>query len=230
MRVIGGELTLINSTISNNIADGAGGGIYSRSTTVNLINSTVSGNVTDGSAGGIRVGVRSTVELCQSTVTNNSANRGGGFDLSNESDSYLSLINSIVLGNSASRGGEIEARSSATVTSVSSILGSGRGALYNARPSSSDISIDLLQTELTSVLLPLRNNGGTAATQALPKNSPAIDAGDPSSCGTLPTRNFDQRGRPRDAMPDIGAFEFVNNSGMFFVVPTSNGKTVVFEL
>ena len=54
------------------------------------------------------------------------------------------------------------------------------------------------------LLGPLADNGGPTNTMALPAGSPAIDAADPALAPAA-----DQRGRPRDPRPDIGAFEFV---------------------
>lgn len=58
-------------------------------------------------------------------------------------------------------------------------------------------------------LLPLANNGGPTFTCAIGCNSPALDAGDPSS-----TVLFDQRylPRPYGTAIDIGAYEFLGSS------------------
>ncbi len=52
-------------------------------------------------------------------------------------------------------------------------------------------------------LLPLANNGGATLTHALAPDSIAIDTGDTATCLAA-----DQRGAPRDAQCDVGAFEF----------------------
>jgi hypothetical protein len=51
-------------------------------------------------------------------------------------------------------------------------------------------------------LLPLGSNGGWNQTMALQPGSPAVDAGNPATCP-----GDDQRGYPRDAACDIGAYE-----------------------
>jgi hypothetical protein len=65
---------------------------------------------------------------------------------------------------------------------------------------------------------PLQNNGGPTRTMALPADSPAVNAGDPSDNTNLNTPAYDQRGLgfPRifDGRIDIGAFEVQNLSGL----------------
>ena len=75
----------------------------------------------------------------------------------------------------------------------------------------------------------LKNNGGPTETHAISVDtSPAVDAGDPSFC---PPPATDQRGVPRDALCDIGAFEFVAGSGDLFAdflshdIQASKGKS-----
>jgi PKD repeat protein len=57
---------------------------------------------------------------------------------------------------------------------------------------------------------PLLNNGGPTNTHALLSGSVAINAGNQSLC-TAGGITTDQRGVARDAICDIGSFEFVNN-------------------
>ena len=66
-------------------------------------------------------------------------------------------------------------------------------------PSLEDQSVDPA-TVFTSVLGPLRDNGGSTFTHALRPDSPAIDTGDPDQCPAT-----DQRGvsRPQGAGCDI---------------------------
>ena len=64
------------------------------------------------------------------------------------------------------------------------------------------VAIGKLAEEANPKLAALANNGGPTKTMALPKGSPAIDAG--VTAGAPAT---DQRGKPRDAKPDVGAYE-----------------------
>jgi conflict system STAND superfamily ATPase/helix-turn-helix protein/TIR domain-containing protein len=97
----GGTLTLINSTISGNVAAGNGGGADNEGGTLTLINSTVSGNRANGSGGGIFNSPGGRLTLINSTVSGNLADTGGGIS----NDGTLSLINSTISDNMAERPG-----------------------------------------------------------------------------------------------------------------------------
>ena len=127
----GGTLTLTNSTVSGNSAGGAGGGIYNESSGLTLIDSTISSNMasgfytagggiynafdtlivrnsvitdnkaigTEGDGGGIAsVGVSSVLILTDSTVSNNTANDDGG-GIYTDTDKNGSIINTNISGN-----------------------------------------------------------------------------------------------------------------------------------
>ncbi|MBN1909324.1 MAG: right-handed parallel beta-helix repeat-containing protein, partial [Pirellulales bacterium] len=75
-----GALTITDSTISNNIANtgnGNGGGIWIYSTTLNVVNSTISDNSSSGGGGGIYNG-SGTLILTDSTIMGNSSVGAGG--------------------------------------------------------------------------------------------------------------------------------------------------------
>src|SRR5207302_139102 len=95
--IFDGNLTLTDSIVSG--ANNAFGIL--NADTFSLINSTVSGNLADGSGGGI--GNAGTASLINSTVSGNSAPKSGGGGIMN--GKILSMINSTVSGNSAAYGG-----------------------------------------------------------------------------------------------------------------------------
>ncbi|MCP5011059.1 MAG: hypothetical protein GY942_13840, partial [Aestuariibacter sp.] len=98
------NVSLANSTVSNNSANYEGGGIYAYSSNVSLANSTVSNNSANW-GGGISASYSSSVSLANSTVSNNSgSSRGGGIYVNS---SNVSLANSIISGNTAGTGAEI---------------------------------------------------------------------------------------------------------------------------
>jgi hypothetical protein len=105
-----GTASLTNSTVSGNSTTSmftGGGGIVSTgaTATMTLTDSAVSGNSTTGygSGGGIYNRYYSTMILNNSTVSNNSANYGGG--IYNKGDgANLTLTNSTVSGNSTTTG------------------------------------------------------------------------------------------------------------------------------
>ncbi len=155
-----GDLTVSNSTISNNISrsvyQSSGGGIYSLGETVTVTDSTISGNVADAFAifrgfplggyssrgGGI---VGQAVEVTNSVVSNNSSTAYAG------SNPYL--------GNGDSEGGGI----SGTIVTVSNSVVSGN--LSSARTS----------------------NGGGIAGETVTVNNSTVDAN--SSRGGYSTSN-----------------------------------------
>jgi hypothetical protein len=120
-----GQLTLEDSTVSGNRADGVlspfGGGLYLSSNSVALVrNSTISGNqVIGGHGGGIYVaGGSLTVE--DSTISGNSAELGGGIGVVG---GLLTVANSTISGNSAVGGGGIFADESTLTVENSTLSG-----------------------------------------------------------------------------------------------------------
>jgi len=97
--IYGGNLKMINSTITNNQSK-RGGGIYNQGETI-LINTTISDNQSDESGGGIyNDGI---ITIINSTISQNSSGSGGGIFNRHE----LKLINSTISGNQAYTGGGI---------------------------------------------------------------------------------------------------------------------------
>jgi hypothetical protein len=95
-----GTLTLLNSTISGNVANGLGGGLYNSNPygILTLTNSTVSGNTATSGGGGIHND--GTLTLLNSTISGNAATNRGGGGVLNEYGT-LTLLNSTISGNVA---------------------------------------------------------------------------------------------------------------------------------
>jgi CSLREA domain-containing protein len=217
-----GPLTVKNSTISGNKAlNGGGGGIFNDApfTALTITGSTISGNMATNEGGGVSTHANATVS--NSTLSGNSAGTdGGGIDVGFGTSSLTNVTVAFNTAPSSTGGGLVNTNN--TVTVRDSIISSNTGG--DCDPSNlsasqgnnvvSDGSCAFTQpTDKPSTdpqLAPLADNGGPTQTHALPAGSPAVDAGDNSSCPAN-----DQRGlaRPFDgnfddnAVCDAGAFE-----------------------
>jgi hypothetical protein len=150
-----GTLEVSNSTLSDNRANGAGGGIYNLAGAVTVRNSTLSGNSANGSeSGGGIFNFQGTLEVSDSTLSGNSASSGGGASgggiynagpatvrnstLSGNSASLfgggitnrgmLEVSNSTLSDNSAPNGGGIENGGGATATLKNTIVANSPSA------------------------------------------------------------------------------------------------------
>lgn len=198
------SITIINSTIAENLADagkgnpgsGRGGGIFSEDSEYNIINSTISGN-TASRGGAIYVEVGSDINILNSTITDNeSQNVGLTGAIDSASASTVTLQSSIVSGN-------VDDKDLQGKTFVSN----GYNLLGDDVTTDSDIILqptDILSSD--PGLEPLAMNGGLTFTHALSADSLAIDNGsNPLNLSTDQT-GFDRE--VQDGQPDIGAFEY----------------------
>jgi uncharacterized repeat protein (TIGR01451 family) len=216
-------VTLTNSTLSDNSADGPGGGIYnSTSGTATLTNSTVSGNGSNSGGGIANSG--GTLRLTNTTLSTNSAGSFGGGGINNEDGGTATLTNTTVSANGTSgAGGGIEnVGSGSMVTLTNSIVAnstSGGNCSGNALTdggynldsgTTCGLSAATDKNSVDPQVGPLQGNGGPTSTMALASTSAAIDAvpAGTNGCGT--TITTDQRGvpRPQGSGCDMGAYEF----------------------
>jgi CSLREA domain-containing protein len=213
---IGGGVTLSleESTIEGNSDDGDGGGGIANEGTLTLTATTVSGNKSRIGAGGIYN--FKTLTVRNSTI---SGNAGG---IVNLGFSTATVNNSTVTANSAvgisNNGGTVTLRNSIVAANASAADCSGvfisddyNVIGSNARCSFTPKDNDRVGTEtspLDPLLWPLQNNGGPTFTHALKTDSPAINAGNPSTPGSggSACEARDQRGVPRTRC-DAGAFQ-----------------------
>jgi hypothetical protein len=227
-----GEMTIINSTVSENRvagfqpADpwigGFGGGIYSSGWT-SLINTTVASNLADYGGG---IGNSGTLTVTNSTVSGNTAHgRGSGIDTGSGIDNSgtLTLTNSTVSGNTTPTGGSIYNDFNGTLTLTNTLVDGDCATHQYAAITSNGYNIespgdtcgfdqgtdqvDVTEGELK--LGELADNGGPTMTHALGKDSVAIDQIPEADCEV----DTDQRRLPRPAGTtdpkrcDVGAFE-----------------------
>ncbi|MGH8882856.1 MAG: choice-of-anchor Q domain-containing protein, partial [Stackebrandtia sp.] len=202
-------LTLINTTVSGNVAagslslDGQGGGIHnSGEAPLTLVNTTVSSNRSEHDGGGIQ-NSSSPITLIHSTVTGNvSGDDGGGlFSFSGT----VTLRRTLIAGNAATASGpEVRIQSGPVNVGSFNLFGhSGQSGVTGFSPGPTDI---VPGAGLGAILhTALASNGGPTPTHILIHGSPALDAS-PANGDCQPT---DQRGipRPQGAACDIGAVE-----------------------
>jgi uncharacterized repeat protein (TIGR01451 family)/CSLREA domain-containing protein len=246
----GGSLTIERSTLDGNTAVSGGGGLYNSGDGYGSISqSTIANNVvgngvfaTNKFGGGVKnVGVESSLDISNSTISGNTAADDGGGLYNNTSFvsllnvtitnnhalsesggidnyGYITYENSIIVGNTAVSANP-DCRSLfgwPLVSNGYNLVGSGTGC--------ATIATDLTAAPgdmFTAVPEPLANNGGGTQTHALRPDSPALDAANPDTCPAV-----DQRGvaRPQLDGCDIGAYEADDfpQTGPAFSVNTSD--------
>jgi hypothetical protein len=204
-------VNLINSTLSENSADDAGGAILTIGT-LNVTNSTISNNSAAGRGGGIAL-FNQTMSVTNSTISGNSAglagtNPGGGGIWSGEASTSATIKNSIIARNTSTS--TAPDFSGGFTSQGYNLIGNTSGTTITGTTTGNQLNVD-------PVLGPLQDNGGPTFTQALLSGSTAIEAGNSSGSNT------DQRGfvRPVDDPgianasggdgSDIGAFEVQAN-------------------
>ncbi|HSH05945.1 MAG TPA: right-handed parallel beta-helix repeat-containing protein [Anaerolineae bacterium] len=207
-----GQLTLINTTLTHNHADDAGGGLYNRGSAT-IARSLFTTNT--GATGAAIYSQEGSLTLTNSTLHANAAtNAGGGLYATNFLLTYTTLSANIPT-NLAGNNGQITA----------SIL-NHHPTHTNCHPTlnltslghnlTSDTSCPTTQpTDLNDtppLLAPLMDNGGPTLSQAPLPTSPALNhiPYDQANCATTTT---DQRGswRPTIAACDIGAIEHLGH-------------------
>jgi hypothetical protein len=188
-----GMLTIVNSTVSDNIATVAAGVFNNTGNTLTVTNSTFSGNsAADYAGASFNLGI---LQIVNSTFSGNSASVLA---------SGIVNLGTVQIGNTILNRGDSAANiynnGGGTVTSLGYNLSSDDGSGYLNGPG------DQILTD--PVLGPLQDNGGPTFTHELLAGSPAIDAGDPNF---TPPPFFDQRGsgfsRVVNGRIDIGSFE-----------------------
>ncbi len=190
-----GVLTLIDSTVYDNSASSAAGGIGNVThSTLTLTDSTVTGNTASLYGGGILNS--GTLSLTDSTIAGNS----GGVWLYN--GGTLTLGDTIVSDNTTNSG--VDIHGSITTDHGYNLLGT---ALQGTTSGTGDVFSD------TPMLSALGNYGGTTETMMPEPGSPAIGAGNNSGGPSTDQRGF---ARATGSGGDIGAVE-----GTYFVVNTT---------
>ncbi len=229
---MGGTVTVIRSTISNNVAE-AGGGIGSENGRLTVRESAILNNTAvgeGGQGGGIAYYGGPGLNLSNVTVASNSATfRGGGL----QNEGLASVSQATFVGNSAALGGNIR-NFSGNLTLANSILvnavggncaDGGDGVVFSSIGYNIEDRNDCRLTgpgdrqNTSPQLTTLQNNGGPTVTHALLPGSPAIDAIPVGANACAAATSVDQRGARRangagqgGPACDVGAYEFNSDS------------------
>ncbi len=203
---INGEAIIQTVTVAFNDSDLDGGGIYvhSGSNTTSLGNLTIFGNEAALNGGGIFTA--ETTFFNNLTITNNTAGQDGGGILTD----FVVIFSNSLIGGNFDDGGNPDCAVTATHTMVSlgpNLIEDPTGCSFTGDTGQVLVNQDPL------LAAALANNGGPGIgrdgahpilTLALEPGSPALEAGDNTTC--LPT---DQRGvvRPQGVNCDLGSFE-----------------------
>jgi CSLREA domain-containing protein len=219
--MVGGDLTVRNSTFLSNSADGAGGAIMAWtnvfSNDVHIVNSTFHGNTSafyDGGAIAFAECCGKTMDVLieHSTIVGNSSFSGGAV----AHDPYYSISNatirhSIILGNAGDDlSGDFNSDGFNIVGNVLSTTGFSPSEVY--------------QGNVSRVLDPWPgDHGGPVPTLPLRATGPAVDAGNPSIAMHPAT---DARGVARiiGGTIDIGAHEAIPSLTVDSTVDEDNGS------
>lgn len=205
-----GTVVIRNSAIYDNEATNGGGAIYSRNGSLIVVNSTISGNT--ASSGGGLLQIDGDTVFYSSTIFGNAASiAGGGINLGLSTLASIGLTNTILAGNQNQNSPDCSVVNPglqvAIMTNGHSLIGSTLGCSIMSVPT--DI------VDQNAMAGPLQNNGGSTFTHALFAGSPAINGGSTGGCigDDLIVLNNDQRLFPRpsrsiDTRCDIGAYEW----------------------
>lgn len=206
----GGDLIVVNSTLSGNQSS-VGGGLFNKGRTT-LSGVTVAGNKYSSNGGGIHN--FGTLTLTNVTLSGNEASNGGG--LKNENGT--ATLTNVTLANNdgPETGGALYNEGTNAHLYLKNVIvansqGSGNCHFLKA-PESSEFNLSSDNScnfgagrdNVNLLLGPLANNGGSTQTHLPQSGSPAIDKGTATDAPST-----DQRGvlRPQGATFDVGAVE-----------------------
>ena len=184
------NLEVNNCNFSDNYSLNEGGGLFN-SGSPTVMNCTFSGNYASSGGWMYNDDSISTVTNC-TFIQNRRFEHGHGSGIFNDGEAVLNIKNTILSDNVAE-----DLYNTATIVSSYNIVEFYTGFT----PSATDITGD--QPSLN--IGPLADNGGDTWTHALLSDSVAINAGTASGVPST-----DQRGSAMDALPDIGAYEYMS--------------------
>lgn len=212
-----GSAEIGNSTLNGNFAPNAGGAIFNATgANLTIYNTTISDNRTNRAGGGIQN--QGNAYINNSTIAGNSADSeesvgdyGGGGIINVGGNVFIR--NTIIAGNSDYPAGASEAPDcTGTITSYRhNLIGNNKNCTFVA---SVGDQVGTPGAPINPLLGPLADNGGPTRTHRLLPGSPAVNAGSTvqdDSDAVYACREKDQRGynRALGGRCDIGAYEVV---------------------
>src|SRR6185312_5898558 len=218
------QLTVLRSTLANNLAFVSGGAIYvaddpalAARNSVGVIDSTITANQSDSTAGAIYVGSFDSLVARDSTIAGNQASHDSGGLWARGApgapgSTSVALTNTILAGNTAAIGAsDCEVQSTSVTDGGHNLIGALDGTCPGIANGVNGDQAGTPASPLDPVLGSLARNGGQTQTLALRLGSPAIGAGDPADCQATPVSGSDQRNDKRNAATrlvcDIGAYD-----------------------
>jgi hypothetical protein len=205
--VMNGDLSVSNSTFSQNTSPAQGGGIWTTNSNMTLVNNTFYQNKAVKGADGLGGAV--TLGATTATITNCtfSENQAGNFASAIFNGGTLAITNNLFYKNLIGTGYQSNPYGGAVINKETNLTVNDGNMQYPTDFTGQWGTMKdywLIAKVLTSdaLLGTLADNGGPTQTMALPANSPAIGKG--TATGAPAT---DQRGTTRKSPPDIGAYE-----------------------
>ncbi|AVP98523.1 hypothetical protein C7S18_15605 [Ahniella affigens] len=197
-----GPFALERVAFINNEANGFGGLFVAGSASGMIRNATFAGNVArQGLGAAMALTNTAPIQIVNSTIANNVATAAFAAGISINAPNQLTLTNTIFANNS---GGNVFVNWAMNNPAQFDGGGNMQWPQVRSGGGGNETPVTASASFADAMLGAVANNGGPTPTLAMASNSPARDTG----VNTASVPSLDQRGYPRDAARDRGAFEF----------------------
>jgi hypothetical protein len=235
-----GTLTLTNSTLTGNQAAGnpmfyshLEGGAIANFHVLTLSNCTFTSNTAGWGGGAIynsnAAGSPGALTASNCTIWNNKARMGGGIYAGASATLQNTIVADNVMVSSSNGVGAPDIFGAVTPSSAHNLVGYylGLSRITDGDANGNHVGSDSnpIDQVLAAHLAPLGSYGGPTQTVALLTGNPAIGSGTASAGSAT-----DQRGLPRPANPDIGAYQTQPAAAFVVSAPTSTSTGTAFSV